>query len=91
MRGAPVLNLGGTTAPMAEVVAAIEAATPETAGRITFERDPLPVPDGVDGGAVERLLGPIAWRPLADGVPQTIEHFRAAAADGRLDVERAIG
>ena len=89
--GAPVYNLGGTTAAMPEVVAAIEAAAPEMAGRITFAAEPLPVPKGIDGGPLEELLGPIGWRPLGDGVRQTIEDFRAAARAGRLDVERAIG
>lgn len=90
-QGAPVHNLGGTTAAMAEVVAAIEAAAPEVAGRIGFEAAPLPVPEGVDGGPLEALLGPIRWRSLGDGVRQTVEHFRAAAAAGTLDIERAIG
>ncbi|MDP9365801.1 MAG: NAD(P)-dependent oxidoreductase [Chloroflexota bacterium] len=91
VQGAPVLNLGGTTAAMGEVVAAIEVTAPEVTGTIGFEPEPLPVPEGVEGRAVEAALGPLAWRPLTDGVRQTIEHFRSAAADGRLDVERAIG
>jgi hypothetical protein len=47
-------------------------------------------PDGVAGKAIEDLLGPITWRPLDEGVRDTIETFRAAAAAGRLDAERAI-
>ncbi|MEP7198247.1 MAG: NAD(P)-dependent oxidoreductase, partial [Chloroflexota bacterium] len=35
--GAPVFNLGGSTAHMREIVTAIEEAAPEVAGRITFE------------------------------------------------------
>ena len=89
--GAPVFNLGGTTAPMAEVVAAIEATAPEMAGQITFAPEPMPVPEAVDGEPLERLIGPIAWRPLADGVEETVAHFRRAAAAGTLDVERAVG
>ena len=89
-QGAPVYNLGGTSASMAEVVAAIEAAAPEMAGRITFNPEPMPVPEDVDGRPLEDLLGPIPWRPLREGVRQTIEHFRAAARSGTLDVERAI-
>lgn len=91
VEGAPVHNLGGTTASMAEVVAAIEAAAPEMAGRITFAPEPLPVPEGVDGRALETVLGPIGWRSLTDGVRATIERFREAYAAGTLDVERAIG
>jgi nucleoside-diphosphate-sugar epimerase len=88
--GAPVFNLGGTVASMAEVVAAIEAAAPEMAGRITFAPEPMPVPEAVDGTPLEGLIGPIAWRPLVDGVRETMEHARAAVAAGTLDVERAI-
>jgi nucleoside-diphosphate-sugar epimerase len=88
--GAPVYNLGGTVVSVAEVVAAIEAAVPESAGTITYASEPLFTPDGVQGQAIEALLGPSSWRPLADGVRDTIETFRTAAAAGRLDAERAI-
>jgi len=90
-QGAPVYNLGGTIATMAEVVAAIEAAAPEAKGTITYEPQPLFTPDGVDGSVGERdLIGPYAWRSLADGVRQTIADVRAAVAAGRIDVERAL-
>jgi UDP-glucuronate 4-epimerase len=88
--GAPVFNLGGSTASMADVVQAIEAAVPEMAGKITFEPAPMPYPTDVDRSAIEAALGDTGWRPFDQGVRETIEHFRAAAADGRLDVERAI-
>lgn len=88
--GAPVYNLGGTTASMAEIVAAITVVAPETAGTITFAPEPLFTPEGVDGSAAESAIGPLAWRPLATGVRQTMEHARQAAANGRLDLERAI-
>lgn len=88
--GAPVYNLGGPSASMAEVVAAIETAAPEMRGRITFEPQPMPVPEAVDGRPLEGLLGPIPWRSLTDGVRETIAHFRGAAKAGTLDVERAM-
>jgi len=88
--GASVFNLGGTTADMPEIVAAIEAAAPEMAGKITFEPEPLFTPEGVDGSSVEAAIGPVTWRPLDEGVRQTIGHVREAAAEGRIDIERAI-
>jgi nucleoside-diphosphate-sugar epimerase len=88
--GAPVYNLGGTVASVADVVAAIERAAPESAGTITYKSEPLFTPDGVQGKAIEELLGPASWRPLDEGVRDTIETFRAAEAAGRLDVDRAI-
>jgi hypothetical protein len=89
-QGAPVFNLGGTTADMPEVVRAIEQAAPEMHGQITFEPTPLFTPEGVDGSSLEATIGPVDWRPLGDGVRQTMEHVRAADADGRIDLERAI-
>ncbi len=88
--GAPVYNLGGTKASMADVVAAIEAVVPEMRGKITYGDTPIPVPEDVDGQPFEEAAGPIGWRPFAEGVRQTIEAFRAAVAANRLDVERAL-
>ena len=91
IEGAPVYNMGGTFASVAEVVAAIEAAAPEMAGRVTFEPAPLGVgPEDVDGRPLEEALGAIDWVPLTEGVRRTIEHFRAAIRDGTLDVDRAV-
>ncbi len=88
--GAPVYNLGGTLASVADVVEAIERAVPASAGTITFNPEPLFTPNGAEGKAVEALLGPITWRPLDEGVQDTVEVLRKAAAAGRLDVDRAI-
>ena len=89
--GAPVFNLGGTMADMPEIVRAIEEAAPEMAGMITFEPTPLFTPEGVDGSPLEAEIGAVRWRPLADGVRQTMDHVRQAFATGRIDIERAIG
>jgi len=88
--GAPVYTMGGSAASMAEVVDAISAAAPDSAGRITFEPTQLPNPEAVDSRALDEALGAMHWVPLAVGVRRTIEHFRAAVAAGRMDVERAI-
>lgn len=88
--GAPVYNLGGTVASVADVIAAIEKAVPNRTGTITANSEPLFTPDGVEGKAIEELLGPIDWRTLDDGVRDTIEVLQAANAAGRLDADRAI-
>ncbi len=88
--GAPVYNLGGASVTMAGVVTAIDAIVPEMAGQITFDPIPFPIPEDVDGSPVDVALGGVTWRPFPDGVRQTIEHFRQAAASGRMDVERAL-
>jgi UDP-glucuronate 4-epimerase len=73
--GAPVFNLGGSASHMGEVVAAIEAAAPESAGRITFDDVQLPFPAELDAGALADVVGPIEETPLRDGVRETIEIF----------------
>jgi nucleoside-diphosphate-sugar epimerase len=88
--GAPVYNLGGSLASVDDVIAAIDRVVPESAGTITHEAEPLFTPNGAQGKAIADLLGPIAWRPLDEGVKDTIETLRAANAAGRLDIDRAI-
>ena len=88
--GAPVYNLGGNTASMAEVVTAIDAAAPEMAGKITHEAKPLGGPEAVDDSALNEALGPVAWRPLVQGVRETVEHFRRAIQAGKVDVDRIL-
>ena len=76
--GAVVGNFPGVRAEMAEVVAAIEAALPDGAGRITWAEASLPFPAQLESGALEEALGPLPATPLADGVAETIARFRAA-------------
>ena len=75
--GQGVFNFPGVAAPMAEVVAAIEAAAPEVAGRITWNDEPLPFPAELETGGLEAAIGPLARTPLVDGVRETVERFRA--------------
>jgi UDP-glucuronate 4-epimerase len=78
--GAAVFNMPGSVATMAEVVSAIEAAAPEARGRITFDDTPLPLPAEMAAGGLVELLGGVAVTPLAEGVRETVEHYRRAAA-----------
>jgi UDP-glucuronate 4-epimerase len=77
---AAVFNLGGPSSHMSEVVAAIEAAAPEVAGRIRFDDVQLPFPEEMDSGGLEALIGPIEWTPLEEGAGRTVELYRAAVA-----------
>lgn len=70
--GAVVGNLGGPPVHVAEVVEAIEAAAPEAAGTITYESAPLPFPE-----EYEAVARPAPETPLAVGVRETMELFRA--------------
>jgi nucleoside-diphosphate-sugar epimerase len=78
--GAVVANYPGVRASMDQVIAAIEAAAPDVAGRIEYDNVPLPFPPELECEALERVVGPVPRTPLADGVRATIEAFRAAGA-----------
>lgn len=73
--GALVANLPAPAVHMRDVVAAIEAAAPGAA--ITFDDVQLPFPEELAAEKLEQALGPLPVTPLADGVRETIEHFRA--------------
>lgn len=88
--GAPVYNLGGSHASIERVVSAIEAAAPDARGSITFEPRPLPMPSDIDPGEFHRFLPWITWRPLEQGVAQTVEHFKRAHRDGLVDADRIL-
>jgi UDP-glucuronate 4-epimerase len=74
--GASVFNLPGAVAHMSELVAAIEAAAPDAAGRITFDDTPLPLPPELAVGGLADVVGPVPVTPLAQAVAETVEHFR---------------
>jgi UDP-glucuronate 4-epimerase len=88
--GAPVYNLGGSSAHMGDVVAAIEEAEPAMAGRITFESQSLPHPRDIDASELQRFLPETSWRPLREGVRQTVEHFKWASGRGLVDADRIL-
>jgi UDP-glucuronate 4-epimerase len=69
--GASVRNLGGPSEHVSDVIAAIEAALPESADTITFREDVLlPLPEAMDA------VRPVSTS-LGDGVRETIELLRA--------------
>ncbi len=89
-RGAPTYTLGGTPGSTQEIISAISEVVPASGGTITTATDPLFTPDAYEGKAVEKLLGPLDWRPLEAGVRDTIKVLRAAYKAGRLDADRAV-
>jgi UDP-glucuronate 4-epimerase len=82
--GATVLNLAGEAVAMREVVEAIESASPDAAGLISFDDVSLPFPEEVDTTGLAETIGPLDQLSFADGVADTIERFRHLIADGRL-------
>jgi nucleoside-diphosphate-sugar epimerase len=83
LTGARVFNLAGSLVAMSEVVAAIEAALPESRGLITFDPKPLPFPDAIDSTGIESL-GEVSVTPVERAVRQTADIFRAAIERGDL-------
>jgi len=75
--GVHVANFPGEPSTMEEVVAAIEKAVPEVAGKVIWKEDRLPFPESLEGQLLERLVGSLPHTSLADGVSRTIQHFRA--------------
>lgn len=74
--GAWVANFPGTLASMGQVVAAIESAVPEAKGTVTWVDADLPFPERLEAVKLEQLVGPLPRTTLAEGVRQTIEHYR---------------
>lgn len=83
-------DVGGNAVTVERIVGAITQAAPEMAGKLTFNPAPLAVTAEQDDVPLRALLGRLDWRPLEEGVQQTVAHFRRAVQDGRIDVERAI-
>jgi nucleoside-diphosphate-sugar epimerase len=75
--GAAVHNLDGDVVTVDDVIAAIERAAPEAAGRITGGGDPLPFPSSVDATSFIELVGGPVSRPFEEGVAAAIAAFRA--------------
>jgi UDP-glucuronate 4-epimerase len=82
--GATVLNLAGEAVAMQEVVEAIESASLDAAGLISFDDVSLPFPEEVDTTGLTDTIGPLDQLSFADGVADTIERFRHLIANGRL-------
>ena len=83
--GASVFNVRGSVAHMAEVVDAIVAAEPSAAGRITYDETPLPFAEAQNEQPLQGLLNEVPYTPLNEGVARTVDHFRRALADGKIE------
>ena len=84
--GAAVHNLAGQSVSMDDVVAAIEAAAPDSAGLISYDDVTLPFPAHVDASSLVTAIGPVQELPFEDGVADAIARFRSLLAAGRVAV-----
>lgn len=85
LNGAHVFNLGGEVVDITYVIELIQQIRPNA--QITHSETLLPVPEGFDDSELRRHFDHIYETPLDDGVRQTIEHFEACLADGRIKPE----
>ncbi len=88
--GATVHNLAGISVTMAEVVAAITASAPESAGRIEFDDVLLPFPGVADATSFAALAGEVAETPFRDAVDDAVARFRDLIARGLVDPDRLV-
>lgn len=82
--GANVFSLPGPAIAVAEMIDAIEKVVPASRGQITLGDQLMPFPAAFDGGPIEAALGPSQTTGLADGVADTVNRYRSAIAEGRL-------
>jgi UDP-glucuronate 4-epimerase len=85
--GAQLFNLGGSASSVNDLAAAIEDAEPAMRGRLTVGDATIVGPVEVDEAALAAALGPVRWRPISDGVRDTISTLRMAMEHGMLDAE----
>jgi UDP-glucuronate 4-epimerase len=87
--GAHVYDLPGEPVHVADLVEAIAAAVPESAGTITYEDTKLPFPAGIDDPALEHAIGPVTRTSLHDGVRETVARFADLLAAGRIEAPKS--
>lgn len=77
-RGADTYSIEGDIVEMGEYVSIVR----EVAGfaEITFDTDPLPFPDGLDGAALRERLDVVPHTPLRDAIAETVEFFEAQSS-----------
>ncbi|HVO41618.1 MAG TPA: NAD-dependent epimerase/dehydratase [Aggregatilineales bacterium] len=82
LMGAQGFNLGGERVTIDQVVDAIRVVIPDA--RITHAEGGLPFPESFDDTELRRHFQTIYTTPVSEGVRQTIQHFQACLADGRV-------
>ncbi len=82
--GAQVFNIRGTTAPMHEVVEAIEAVEPRARGSISFDGPELSMPEDYDGSALESVIGALPCTSLHAAFGETLNIFRRSIIKGEI-------
>ncbi len=83
--GAKSYNLRGHVVDLPAFHRALCEADPAAAKLVTYGERQIAIAYDLDDAALQRDLGPLPPTPLADGVRQTLDHFRRLRDEGRLD------
>lgn len=79
---AHIHNVPGPTVAISEIASMISE---ETGVEVTVADQELPLPRGVDGSPLTKLIGDGGrQRPIEEGIAEGISHFRSLLAEGRL-------
>jgi nucleoside-diphosphate-sugar epimerase len=89
--GARAYNLRGDLVDLPTFRRVLCEVEPAAAALVTHGERQIPIAYDLDGGALQRDLGPMPRTPLAEGVRRTLEQFRRLHAEGRLDTSDLDG
>ncbi len=84
-QGAKSYNLRGHVVDLPAFHRALGEVEPRARELITHGERQIAIAYDLDDGALQRDLGPVPRTPLADGIRETLDHFRRLLAEGRLD------
>ena len=85
--GADAFANGGPSNSTEEIIACIQKVEPGMASKLSYDPTPLPFPPEFDNSALVKVLGPLPYTPLEQGVRETIDIFKRALSDGRITPE----
>jgi nucleoside-diphosphate-sugar epimerase len=84
-RGAKSYNLRGAVVDLPTFHRTLCDVAPEARDLVSYGERQLGIAYDLDDAAFQRDLGPLPATPLADGIRQTLDHFRRLDREGRLD------
>jgi nucleoside-diphosphate-sugar epimerase len=84
-QGAKSYNLRGDVVDLPALHRTMVEVEPAAARLITFGERQITIAYDLSDDALQRDLGPMPRTPLADGIRNTLEHFRRLQSEGRLD------
>lgn len=87
VEGAPVFDMQGTEADVADVI--LEIGRHIQGANIEMSGSALPFPHAADDGALDKFIGARAYKTMKEGIAQTLATFERARTRGILTPEMA--